>query len=150
MPFNATNPFVVGQDLRKSALDRVMDNTIALRDARLTHDLGGSFHSAMADTSLAEIPGAVWVEIDGANLGGLTVEVHAMCKVAVGTGYIRLRNVTAVGEVGTEVAFTSAAPALVKITGLTLAVGLHVYVLRARGSVSNALPTVWGAKLVLR
>ena len=150
MAFNGTNPFVVGQDLRKSGLDRLMDNTIALKEARITHDLGGSYHDAIENTGLVDIPGSAWAEIDGTNLGGLTVEVHAMCQVATGTGYIYLYNRTDVANVGAAASFTNTSPALVKITGLTLVTAVKVYNLRAYGSTSAALVRVWGAKLVLR
>jgi hypothetical protein len=150
MAFNGTNPFVVGEDLRKSGLDRLMDNTIALKEARITHDLGGSYHDAIENTGLVDIPGSAWAEIDGTNLGGLTVEVHAMCLVAAGTGYIRFYNRTTPGDLGAEVSFTNTSAALVKITGLTLAAANTVYNLRVRGSSSSALVRVWGAKLVLR
>jgi hypothetical protein len=150
MAFNGTNPFVVGEDLRKSGLDRLMDNTIALKEARIAHDLGGSYHDAMETTGLTDIPGAVWAEINGTNLGGLTVEVHAMCQVATGTGTIYLYNRTDVANVGSAATFTNTSPALVKITGLTLATALKVYNLRGGGDTTSALVRVWGAKLILR
>lgn len=151
MAFNATNPVVAGEKARASHYSRLFDNAIALKEGRLTHDLGGSYHDALEDTSLVEIAGAVWVEIDGTNLGGLTVEVQAMGLVASGTGYIRLYNRTTAANMGAaEVSFTGTSAAMVKITGLTLTTGLNVYSLRARGSVAAALPRIWGAKLVLR
>lgn len=150
MAYNGTNPVVVGQATRKSSYDRLFDNVVALKEARSVHDLGGSYHDEISDTALIEIPGAVFTEIDGTNLGGLTVEVHVMALVASGTGYVRLRNFTDTADVGSEVSFTNTSPALVKITGLTLATGLKQYRLRGRGSASSALPRFWGAKLVIR
>lgn len=150
MSFNTTNPVVAGEKARASHYTRVFDNAIALKEGRLTHDLGGSYHDALADTSLVEIAGAVYVEIDGTNLGGLTVEVHAMALVAAGTGYIRLYNRTTAGDVAAEVSFTNTSAALVKITGLTLATGVNSYSLRARCAAATDLVRIWGAKIVLR
>ncbi len=150
MSFSNSNPAVVGAAVRKGHYDTIFDNTVALKEARSCHDLGGSYHDTVSDTSLVDIPGAVFVEVDGTNLTGLTVEVQAMCKVASGTGYIRLYNITTPGYVGSEVSFVSGAPALVKITGLTLATGVTQYKLRVRGATSDTQPSVWGAKLVIR
>lgn len=150
MSFTNSNPVVVGAAVRKGHYDAIFANTVALKEARTTHDLGGSHHDAVVDMALVDIPGAIYAEVDGSNLTGFTVEVHAMCKVASGTGYIRLYNVTTPGNVGSEVSFVSTVPSLVKITGITLAAGVTQYKLRVRGATADALPSVWGAKLVIR
>lgn len=150
MAYSGTNPFTVGEDLRKADLDVLFNNIVSLKEARRTHDLGGSYHDEVEDTSLVDIPGAVFLEIDGTNLGGLTVDVHVMTLCATGTGYARLYNFTDTAYVGSETSFTNTAAGLLKITGLTLATGLKQYRLRGRGSVSSALPRFWGAKLVIR
>lgn len=150
MAFNVTNPVVSGEKARASHYTRVFDNAIALKEARASHDLGGSYHDALEDTALVDIVGAVFVELDGTNLGGLTVEVHVMALVAAGTGYIRLYNHTTAAYMAAEVSFTNTTATIVKSTGVTLTTGVNAYGLRARGFDAASLPRIWGAKLVLR
>lgn len=151
MSFNTSNPVVVGGATLKSHFDRAFNNTIALKEARLEHLLGGSFESQITDTSFVAIPGAIYVELDGTNTGGLIVEVHAMAKVIAGTGSIQLWNRTLAALVGSPVNFTNTSSALVKITaGLSLANGVNVYELQVKGATAGDRPAVWGAKLILR
>jgi hypothetical protein len=150
MAYNSSNPFVAGQKARASHVTRLWNNVVALKEGRLEHDLGGSYHDAIEDTALVDIPGAIFVEIDGTNLGGLTVEAHVMTALSSGTGYVRVYNRTDAVYLGSEVSFTNTAAALVKLTGLTLAAGVKQYSLRGRGALAATMPRIWGAKLVLR
>lgn len=151
MSFTTVNPVAAGQKARKSHFDALFANAIALKEARATHVLGGSFESAVSDTSFVSAPGSVFVEIDGTNLGGLTVEVHVMAKVVGGTGTIQLFNRTlAVAVASSSATFTNTSPALIKTGAITLATGVNVYELQVKGNVGTDLPTVWGGKVVLR
>lgn len=153
MAFNGTNPWVVGEGVRKERLDRCFDNTKALKAASSRLPLGGDPNAEIADTSYVTIPGFVIIEIVCDDLGGsdLIREVHAMAKVRAGTGRIRLWNITDAGVVGAEITFTNTSIALVKITGLTLpASGTKQFRLEVRGAAAADLPTVYGAQLVLR
>jgi hypothetical protein len=125
--------------------------SVALKEAQSRLLLGGDYTAEISDTSYVTIPGAVIAELVVTNLGGFTVEVHAMAKVRAGTGRIRLWNITDAGIVGAEITFTNTTIALVKITGLTLpASGTKQFRLEVRGAAAADLPTVYGAQLVLR
>ncbi len=150
MAYNATNPTVVGQATRKSAYDRVFDNARAVKEATSRMPLGGNALAEVADTAYVTVPDPIIVELDGTNVGGLTVEVHAMVKVRAGTGRIRLWNITTGAIVGAEITFTNTTIALAKITGLSVATGVNQYRVEVRGAASSDLPTVYGAQLVLR
>jgi hypothetical protein len=150
MAFNTSNPVIIGRATRKSHYDRVFDNTLALKEGRLQHDLGGHYASRIDDTSFIVIPEPVIARVDGTNLGGFTVEVLCTAYVETGTGEIRLFNLTTSGYMAAAVTFTNTAIAIVTITGITLTTGLNNYVLHARGQASNVQPTVYGARLVIR
>jgi hypothetical protein len=150
MAFNTSNPTVVGNSTRKSHYDRVFDNTIAIKEGRIQHELGGHWATKMDDTSLVAIAEPVIARVDGTNLGGFTVEVVCVAYVMTGTGEIRLRNLTTAAYVGSVQTFTNTTPGIVTITGLTLTTGLNNYELHARGQSGAALPCVYGARLVLR
>lgn len=150
MAYTSVNPFVVGESLTKVMLDTLWNNAAALKEARRALTLGGDPNTGIEDTALVYIPGVVFAEIDGTNLAGLTVDVHVMTMADTGTGYVRLYNVSDAVNVGSEVAFSNNVPALVKITGLTLAVGIKQYALKGRGSIATAFPRYWGAQLITR
>jgi hypothetical protein len=150
MAFNTSNPVVLGRATRKSHYDRVFDNTIAIKEARVEHELGGHYASRLDDTSLVAIPHPVIARLDGTNLGGFTVEVLCTAYVETGTGEIRLYNLTTASYVSSVVTFTNTAIAVVTITGITLTTGLNNYVLHGRGQSAAALPTIYGARLVVR
>jgi hypothetical protein len=153
MPFNPNNPVNVGDATRKSAYDRVFLNTIALKEARLEHHLGGDVMISVADAAYVPLPGVVVLELDGTNLSGLTIEVHAMCRVAAaGTGRFRLWNITTGGEVsGSETTFTETTATLKKSAPLTVATGINQYRVEVRGTTLDVeRPCVYGAKLVIR
>jgi hypothetical protein len=152
MAFNATNPVSVGDATKKSAYDRVFNNILALKEARLGHALGGDFQVSVADAAYTALPGFIVVEIDGTNLAGLIVEVHAMCRVVTGSGWFRLWNITAgIPIVGSETTFTETSATLKKTAALTLSTGIAQYRLEVRGTVLDVdRPCVYGARLVLR
>lgn len=151
MAWNGTNPVVVGNPTRKSDFDRLWDDALAVKEAQSRFDLGGDYTADVADTSYVSIPGFVIAELVVTNLGGLTVEVHAMGKVVTGTGRIRLWNITDAGVVGSELTFTNTTVGLLKITGLSLpASGTKQFRLEVRGAAAADRPTVYGAQLVLR
>ena len=146
MPFNSTNPVIVGGSTRKSDFDRAFNNCIALKLARLDHALGGDFQVSVADITYVPVPGFIVLE-----LGGLTIEVQAMCRVTTGTGRFRLWNITISTSVAaSETLFIEVTPTLKKSSTLTLASGVNTYRLEVRGADSADLPFVYGAKLVMR
>ncbi len=151
MPFSSSNPVIVGDATKKSHYDRSFNNGIALKEARLEHPLGGDFQVSVADTAYVPIPGFIVFEIDGTNLSGMTVELHAMCRAATGTGRYRLWNITTGAEVaGSETTFTETSATLKKSSGITLTAGVNTYRLEIRGNGATDFPLVYGAKLVIR
>ncbi len=152
MSITETNPVVSGFDTEKSQYDTVFNNTVALKQAGTERHLGGDPNAPVTDTSYVAVPGLAIVEIDGTNLSGFTIEVHATAKVDSGTGSIRLWDITAGAQVGSAQTFTGTSFALVKIAALTglLAAASHQYRLEVKGNAATDLPCVANAKLVLR
>jgi hypothetical protein len=145
------NPVTAGFKARKTHYDNVFDNTIAIVEARHVHPLGGHFETQIIDTAFRVIPGPIFVEIDGTNVGNFISEVHVMCTVVTGTGTFQLYNKTTPGAIASSITtFTNTSPALVKSPAIALASGVNVYELQVKGSTANDRPAIWGAKLVLR
>lgn len=153
MAFNTSNPVVVGAATKKEHYDRAFDNGVALKEARHSQDLGGDDERSIltVNTSWEDVPGFVDAELDGTNLGGLTVEVHIMGRVSLGTGRFRLYNLTTAAAVsGSETTFLETTATLKKSGAITLTTGLNTYRLQANISVSGQGAFVWGGKLVIR
>jgi hypothetical protein len=149
MSITETNPVSVGDSTQKPHYDVVFDGMVALKQGRLLHSLGGRGSAVISDTSAVALVDFIDVEIDGTNLSGFTVEVHAMCSVVSGTGTLQLYNVTTAAVIASG-SFTATSPTLTKITGITLTTGVNVYRARFYGSTAAAGPSVYGASLVLR
>ena len=152
MAITETNPVVVGFDTEKPHYDTVFENTKALKQAGTERHLGGDPNAQVTDTGFVPVPGLAIVQIDGTNLGGFVIEVHATVKVDGGTGTFRLFDITAAAAVGSTKTFTNTSFALSVLTGLDglLAAASHQYRLEVKGAAATDLPVVANAKLVLR
>jgi hypothetical protein len=142
--FNETNPVSVGDATKKDHYDRVFDNALALRRIA-SRAAGGDWEFRQTDAAFTKIAGHKVVEIDGDEVGAITV--HFMTKVDGGTGQVRLYNITAGAGVGAAVNITVTTDTLGEITGLTAAAGVAQY--RVEALKGTTWIKVWGAEILL-
>lgn len=146
--FSATNPVVVGGSTKKENYDRVFDNSVANKERRAVHHLGGAYEGVIVSATMVDIAGAVHVEVDGTNLGGHTVELHIMARVDAGTGTVELYNVTATAAMTPNIPVTATTYTFLKSGAITLTTGVNVYKVRAQRGTTEI--QVYGAALVIR
>jgi hypothetical protein len=129
--------------------DVVFDNCEALRECPGHIPLGGSEY-VYTNTTYSDLEYPVHIKIDGTNQGGdFTYQIHFMGKVAAGTGYLKLYNITDTGDVaGSEKTFTNNTADRIESATITLASGVKEYKVMVKGAAATDLVQVWGIALV--
>jgi hypothetical protein len=137
MPYEDTNPVTVDNATKADDYDVVFDNCEALRECPGHIPLGGSEY-VYTNTTYSDLEYPVHIKIDGTNQGGdFTYQIHFMGKVAAGTGYLKLYNITDTGDVaGSEKTFTNNTADRIESKVMV------------KGAAATDLVQVWGIALV--
>lgn len=148
MSYVGDNNAAVGDKTLKSQYDQLLANAEALKDANPRLPLGGVFSDVYTNTGYEELFGVVHVEIDGTNLGGLTVRLVCMGKVVAGTGFIKLFNITLAADVASsETTIINTTADRKESSAITLATGINEYKVLVKVASATDYLQVWNAVL---